>query len=47
MADVLRRGNNSLGVALVKGKKQYDKREDDKKRDWEREKSRSIRQFNR
>ena len=30
-------------IGLAKGKKQYDKREDDKKRDWEREKARIMR----
>lgn len=30
-------------IGLAKGKKQYDKREDDKKRDWEREKGRLMR----
>ncbi|MFN4064642.1 SsrA-binding protein SmpB [Azoarcus communis] len=30
-------------IGLAKGKKQYDKREDEKKRDWEREKQRLMR----
>lgn len=30
-------------IGLAKGKKQYDKREDEKKRDWEREKGRLMR----
>ena len=30
-------------IGLAKGKKQYDKREDEKKRDWEREKARLMR----
>jgi len=35
-----------LEIALAKGKKAYDKRETDKKRDWEREKQRLKRSFN-
>ncbi|MGE5467277.1 MAG: SsrA-binding protein SmpB [Ignavibacteria bacterium] len=31
-------------IGLAKGKKQYDKREDEKKKDWEREKGRLMRQ---
>ncbi|HRQ58734.1 MAG TPA: SsrA-binding protein SmpB [Azoarcus taiwanensis] len=30
-------------IGLAKGKKQYDKREDEKKRDWERDKARLMR----
>jgi len=32
------RGRIKLDIGLAKGKKQYDKRESEKKRDWEREK---------
>jgi len=31
-------------IGLAKGKKQYDKREDEKKKDWEREKGRLMRE---
>jgi SsrA-binding protein len=31
-------------IGLAKGKKQFDKREDEKKKDWEREKGRLMRQ---
>ena len=34
-------------IALVKGKKDYDKRETEKNRDWEREKQRLVRENNR
>ena len=34
------RNRVKVDIALAKGKKQYDKREAEKKRDWEREKSR-------
>lgn len=37
------KGRIKATVGLAKGKKQYDKREDDKKRDWEREKARLMR----
>jgi len=37
------RGRIKLNVGLAKGKKQYDKRETEKKRDWEREKARLLR----
>jgi SsrA-binding protein len=37
------KGLIKVTVGLAKGKKQYDKREDDKKRDWEREKGRLMR----
>jgi SsrA-binding protein len=33
------RGRIKLAVGLARGKKQFDKRETDKKRDWEREKN--------
>ncbi|THF66439.1 SsrA-binding protein SmpB [Pseudothauera nasutitermitis] len=37
------KGRVKATVGLAKGKKQYDKREDEKKRDWEREKQRLMR----
>lgn len=33
------RGRAKVSIALAKGKKLYDKREDEKRRDWERQKS--------
>ena len=37
------KGRIKLDIGLAKGKKQYDKRESDKQRDWEREKQRLLR----
>lgn len=37
------RGRAKLQIALAKGKKNHDKRETEKKRDWNREKSRLLR----
>jgi SsrA-binding protein len=37
------KGRVKVGIGLAKGKKLYDKREDEKKRDWEREKARLMR----
>jgi SsrA-binding protein len=37
------KGRIKLTVGLAKGKKQYDKRDTEKKRDWEREKQRLMR----
>ena len=37
------RGMAKLELGLAKGKRQYEKRETEKKRDWEREKSRVLR----
>lgn len=37
------RGRVKLAIGLAKGKKQHDKRDTDKKRDWEREKSQLMR----
>ena len=37
------KGRVKISVGLAKGKKQYDKRETEKERDWEREKARLIR----
>jgi SsrA-binding protein len=37
------KGRIKASVGLAKGKKQYDKREDEKKRDWERDKARLMR----
>ncbi|GAA5159009.1 SsrA-binding protein SmpB [Viridibacterium curvum] len=37
------RGRIKMEVGLAKGKKQYDKRETEKQRDWEREKQRLVR----
>lgn len=36
------RGRAKIEIALAKGKQLHDKREDDKKRDWDREKSRLL-----
>lgn len=38
-----KRGRIKLDIGLAKGKKQYDKRETEKKRDWDREKARLMR----
>ena len=38
-----KRGRIKLEIGLAKGKKQYDKRETEKKRDWDREKARLMR----
>ena len=38
------KGRVKIEIGLGKGKKLYDKREDEKKRDWDREKARLIRQ---
>ena len=38
------RGRVKLQIALAKGRKAHDKREDSKKRDWQREKARLIRE---
>ena len=38
------RGRVKLSFALAKGKKQYDKREDAAKRDWDREKQRILKE---
>ncbi len=37
------KGRIKLEIGLAKGKKQYDKRESDKQRDWQREKARLMR----
>lgn len=37
------KGRVKLAIGLAKGKKQYDKRESEKQRDWEREKARLMR----
>jgi SsrA-binding protein len=37
------KGRIKVAVGLAKGKKQFDKRESEKERDWEREKARLIR----
>lgn len=41
------RGKAKLAVGLAKGKKQYDKRETKKDRDWERDKARAMKAVNR
>jgi SsrA-binding protein len=38
------KGKIKLEVGLAKGKKQYDKREAEKQKDWEREKQRLLKQ---
>ena len=40
-------GRAKLELGLARGKKQHDKRESEKDRDWEREKSRALRARNR
>jgi SsrA-binding protein len=40
------RGRIKVEIGLAKGKKQYDKREAEKERDWEREKGRIMRAAN-
>ena len=40
------RGRVKIEIGLAKGKKQYDKREAEKERDWEREKGRIMRAAN-
>lgn len=40
------RGRVKVQIGLAKGKKQYDKRETEKQRDWEREKARIMRSAN-
>jgi SsrA-binding protein len=40
------RGRIKLAVGLAKGKKQHDRRQDEKTRDWEREKQRLMRTKN-
>jgi SsrA-binding protein len=37
------KGRIKVEIGLAKGKKQYDKREDEKKKDWDREKQRLMR----
>jgi SsrA-binding protein len=37
------RGIAKVGLGIAKGKKQVDKRETDKKRDWQRQKARLMR----
>ncbi len=39
-------GRIKIQIGLAKGKKQYDKREAEKERDWEREKGRLVRAHN-
>jgi len=38
------KGRVKIDIGLAKGKKLYDKREDEKRRDWDREKARLMRQ---
>lgn len=40
------KGRIKIQIGLAKGKKQYDKREAEKERDWEREKGRLMRSHN-
>ena len=37
------KGRAKLAVAVARGKKNYDKRQDAKKRDWQRDKARLLR----
>jgi SsrA-binding protein len=39
-----KKGRIKIEIGLAKGKKQYDKRDDEKKKDWEREKGRLMRE---
>jgi SsrA-binding protein len=41
------RGRAKLAIGLAKGKKQFDKRSDQKKQDWERSKARTLKAVNR
>jgi len=41
------RGRAKLSIGLAKGKKQYDKRSEKKKQDWERDKARALKSINR
>ncbi len=41
-----KRGIAKVSLGIASGKKQYDKRETEKKRDWQREKSRIMREKN-
>lgn len=41
------RGKIKIQIGLAKGKKQYDKRDAEKERDWQREKARIVRAANR
>jgi SsrA-binding protein len=41
------RGRVKLEVGLAKGKKQHDKRQDIKSRDWDRDKQRALKEVNR
>ena len=41
-----KKGKAKIEIAVAKGKKQYDKRQVKKKRDWEREKARIFRKTN-
>ncbi len=40
------RGRVKLEIGLAKGKKSYDKRQDNKLRDWQRDKQRALKQIN-
>ena len=40
------RGMAKIEIALAKGKKIHDKRETEKKRDWQRQKARLLREHN-
>ncbi len=39
----VKKGRIKLEIGLAKGKKQFDKRESEKQKDWEREKGRLMR----
>ena len=41
------RGRAKLSIGLAKGKKQFDKRSEKKKQDWERDKARALKAVNR
>ena len=43
-ADFAQRGWIKLEIGLAKGKKQYDKREAEKEKDWQRDKQRLLRE---
>jgi SsrA-binding protein len=42
-----KRGRVKLEIGVAKGKKNHDKRQDIKSRDWERDKQRTLKDLNR
>ncbi len=41
--EILKKGKAKIEIAVAKGKKQYDKRQTKKNRDWNRDKARYFR----